>query len=237
MNKKSDAIQILEKYQHLLLLDSLAAIPPSAYINDFEPSPETMARIDDIAERYILQRPAKTARKIGKRIAIAIIAALLAALITAITVTAVREAIIKYYDGLYFSISDLQEPIDSSIDQNEIFIRSMTVKDIYVPYKLPHGYIPILYGPANREPGETFEIEYRSQTKRMIFKQRTGIVDEDILSTPIIVDGQAYHYADDVPDPEYPCELMWQADGIIFSIGGDLSSTEMISMAQSVAPR
>lgn len=236
MNKKSDAIHVLEKYQHMLLLDSLAAIPPGA-CDDFEPSPETMARIDYIAEQYILQRPVKTVRKAGKRIVIAIIAALLAALIAALTVTAVREAIIKYYDGLYFSISDVQEPIFSDIDKNEMFIRSMTVGDIYVPYELPHGYMPTLYGPLNREPGEAFEIEYRSQTKRMIFKQRAGVVDEATLSTPIIVDGQTYYYADDVPDPKYPCELIWQADGIIFSIGGDLEATEMIEMAKSVAPK
>lgn len=182
-------------------------------------------------------KPHIMAARLGKRIAIAFIAALLAALIAAMTVTAVREAIIKYYDGLYFSISDIQEPIDSSIDKNEIFNKNMTVKDVYVPYELPHGYMPTLYGPSNREPGEAFEIEYRSQTKRMIFKQRDGSVDETTLGTPIIVDGQTYYYADDVPDPEYPCELMWQADGIIFSIGGDLSADTMIDMAKSVAPR
>lgn len=233
-NSKADAIRTLEKYQHMLLLDSLAAIPPGA-CDDFEPSSETMASIDRITEQYILQRPVRAARKVRKRIAIAFIAALLAALIAAMTVTAVREAIIKYYDGLYFSISDVQEPIDSSIDKNEIFIKNMTVKDVYAPYELPHGYIPTLYGPSNRDPGEAFEIEYRSQTKRMIFKQRSGSVDEATLSTPIIVDGQTYYYADDVPDPKYPCELMWQADGIIFSIGGDLKATEMIEMAKSVA--
>ncbi len=174
-------------------------------------------------------------KRLGRRIAIAFIAALLAALIAAMTVTAVREAIIKYYDGLYFSISDVQEPVIPSIDHNEKFIKSMTVKDVYVPYDPPYGYVPHLYGPSDREPGEAFEIYYRSQTKRMIFKQRDGEIDESILGTPIIVDGQTYYYADDIPDPEYPCELMWQADGIIFSVVGDLDADTMIEMAQSVA--
>ncbi|WP_050697742.1 DUF4367 domain-containing protein [Anaeromassilibacillus senegalensis] len=213
----------------------VAGIPSVSELDALYPTtPELDAKMwntiynDSIASAYKRKR-------LSKRIAIAFIAALLAALIAAMTVTAVREAIIKYYDGLYFSISDLQEPIDSSIDKNEIFNKNMTVKDIYVPYELPHGYMPTLYGPLNREPGEAFEIEYRSQTKRMIFKQRAGVVDEATLSTPIIVDGQTYYYADDVPDPKYPCELMWQADGIIFSIGGDLEASEMIEMAKSVA--
>lgn len=230
-----------ELYKIIRIAESagMAHLPSAEELADRYPPPHRVKlRIEDALHHYDPSyKPHIMAARMGKRIAIAFIAALLAALIAAITVTAVREAIIKYYDGLYFSISDVQEPVIPSIDHNEQFIRSMTVKDVYVPYDPLYGYVPHLYGPSVREPSETFEIYYRSQTKRMIFKQRDGEIDESILGTPIIVDGQTYYFADDVPDPEYPCELMWQADGIIFSIGGVLDADTMIDMAQSVAPK
>ncbi|WP_050698187.1 DUF4367 domain-containing protein [Anaeromassilibacillus senegalensis] len=209
----------------------LMELPSEEEINATTIPPSLQLRMDQLLSDYERKQKTSQVKKHFTKIAACILLFTVLPLSVAMSVEASREMIIKFFGG-YFSISEQQEPPRRDFDPN---LPLKDYKNIYLPEWMPEGYIITEWTNLT----DPMTIMYTGDRSRIrFFQSSTNLIqyeDSDIKDLNMYkVGDQTYFYGNKENSDEFLHKLLWQKDGVYFSLEGSEDQGILFKIAESI---